>query len=386
MRQLLIVLGLCAYAASAQHLSIGAIGGINLTDDTGSGQQTSSRNTTPPATATDIFGPGARRAILGIKLEADFNRNWSIEFDALHRELKSTVRTVFSPPLERPDGSLLSQIGPFTHVLTPWEFPLLAKYRLNLPRVHPFILGGAAFRPASVGNNLSHFGFATGAGVELFARGFRISPSIRYTRWASKYGDRLGSPLLNQVEFLVGVDRPSSQFNPSVFGRPISAGVILGIGLGSDFKVSNFPAFAAQTPEANSGIYGLVLEAALSQNFAVEADGLYRPLHGSESFAGQSTRFAHLTWEFPVLLKYCFSASPRLRPFFTIGPSFRAEGNLNLQSVSHVGATIGGGIESHLSRLKIAPTFRYTHWAGSSPGNRAHAWTNQTQLLVAFTF
>jgi hypothetical protein len=254
-------------------------------------------------------------------------------------------------------------------------------------RIQPLILAGPSFRPAGTGTNLSHVGLTIGAGLQLRAASFRIEPQLRYTRWTERGGgESLGAPNLNQVEFIVGIDRPSSGGAPfSVFGHRLNAGLIAGLGLGSDFQTGSL--FPQQRPEANSGLYGLLLEAPLAGNWALEVDGLYRPLHGTTVEGARTVRFAHLTWEFPVLAKYRLPLNRRVRPFVEGGPSFRSEGNLNLRPVSHVGATFGGGVEATIARVKVAPTLRYTHWASDEGrGTLSETRGNQTQLLLSVSF
>lgn len=376
--------------AAQPQLTVGAIGGVNLTPDVNSGQQTLPSYTLPDGqvnNSTYIVTAPPRRPIIGLKLDFEFTRRWSIEVDALRREVRSTQTTILSPALIFPNGTQFDRFGPFTRTLTPWEFPVLAKYRLQT-RFHPFLVGGPSFRPAGNGSGLSHAGVTAGAGVELRTPGgFRIEPQVRYTHWPDdQNGFNLGNPNRNQVEFLVGFDRRSPSGAPvSVFGQPLRVGFIAGIGLGTDFRVGQFN--RAQRPERNSGIYGVVLEVPLTREWSVEADGLYRPLHGSEPEFGRSVRFAHLTWEFPVLAKYRIPLTSRLRPFFEGGPSFRAEGNLNLRNASHYGATFGGGVETSFHRLRVAPTYRYTRWSGGDEsGAVSQTHRNQHQLLVSFTF
>jgi hypothetical protein len=374
-------------SAFGQELNIGVIGGTNLTDDVRSGRQIFPGETLPSgqtSTNTFIVEPGARRPIIGIQLEYRFSRNWALEFDVLHRELKSTTSVEVSPPIQFPDGRTVSILGPSTRLLTPWEFPLLAKYRMPLGKIAPFFSAGTSFRPAGTGTGLSHFGITTGGGIEFRTGGFRISPTVRYTRWAAGNSVAVGAPLRNQVELLVGLDRPSTS-GVRAFGQRLSFGVIAGVGLGEDFRVGDFN--PGRTSEANSGIFGALIEARLPRNLAVEINGLYRPLHGSNGEGGRSVRFAHLTWEFPVLLKYRLPGKTRFKPFVEGGPSFRAEGNLNLRSVSHLGATAGAGVETRFSWLKVAPMLRYTRWRDPEEGaSQSRTWTNQTQLLVSFSF
>ncbi|MCC6587430.1 MAG: outer membrane beta-barrel protein [Bryobacterales bacterium] len=384
--RLILAFGLNCLMASAQRLTFGVIAGANLTDDVRSGQQTYSGGTLPNGqtqTNTFIIESGGRSPIIGLQLEYQLPRNWAIEFDALHRELKSTESSVISPPYELPNGQTISRLGPNTRTLGSWEFPLLAKYRLPGRTFRPFFTAGPSFRPAGTGTQLSHVGITAGGGLELLTHGFRISPTVRYTRWADN-GGFFDSPLLNQVEFLVGFDRPSTTNGTCAFGRRMSIGVIAGIGLGDDFKVGRFN--GSQRAESNSGIVGVMLEAPLTEHWSVEANALYRPLHGTEPEFNRRVRFAHLTWEFPVLAKYRFRDAGRLRPFVEGGPSFRAEGNLNLKSVSHFGGTVGAGVETRWWRAKISPMVRYTRWGAADNSEFSHTWANQTQLLVSFAF
>jgi len=191
------------------------------------------------------------------------------------------------------------------------------------------------------------------------------------------------APLANQLELLVGIDRESNERGIRAFGQRISVGVLLGIGLGSDFRVGK--ALPDQQAESNSGIYGVSMEAPLTDSFAIEVDGVYRALHGSEPEFNRRVRFAHLTWEFPVLLKYRFGKS-WWRPMVEGGSSFGSEGNLNLQSVSHYGGTLGAGVEFRVWKSWIAPTVRYTRWAGSASLARSATWANQTHALLSIRF
>ena len=144
----------------------------------------------------------------------------------------------------------------------------------------------------------------------------------------------------------------------------------------------------SRLPESNSGIYGIVIEAQLPKNWAVEVNGLYRPLRGSDNTFAPPMSFEHTTYEFPVLLKHRFLDSARFRPMLEGGPSFRAEGTLGVQPGSRFGLTFGAGLETKLwSKLRVTPMVRYTRW-GSQKNYlfQPQTWANQTQLLVSFTF
>lgn len=107
----------------------------------------------------------------------------SVEADALYR-----------PPnikLEQ-STSLVSRIGVlslgttiFSDDVNSWEFPILAKYRLPVPIIRPYLEAGPCFRAvsASLAKDISGTGVA--AGIEANLRRFRIAPEIRYTHWAT---------------------------------------------------------------------------------------------------------------------------------------------------------------------------------------------------------
>src|ERR1019366_8157109 len=229
--------------------------------------------------------------------------NFSLEADALHRTLhsKQSMTEFFS-------GGTQINFGPFTRTHASWEFPILGKYRLSHSPLHPFLEAGASLRPAGSGTNVSHWGATAGAGIELHARGFNISPTVRYTHWKASPGS-VPVGIQNQVEFLVGVDRNSESGWATGFGKRLSVGILAGIALGDDLKVASTPSpfSGSQRSESNSPIVGALLEFAIYRSLSLEADGIYRPLHARElSTLEGDVRFAVLTWEFPVMAKYKF--------------------------------------------------------------------------------
>jgi hypothetical protein len=226
--------------------------------------------------------------------------------------------------------------------------------------------------------------------VETQVGGLVISPTVRYTHWAQSYS--LPAPRPDQVEALVGFDWPSASVRPAAFGRKLTFGAIVGIGLGDDFSPAT-SSLAVEHPESNSLIAGVSIEAGLVKQWSVEVDALYRPLHATDvpvpGYAeGRNVRFATLTWEFPVLLKYRFSV-PGMQPFVEMGPSFRAIGNVVAAPPSHYGITGGTGLEFAIARLKVSPMARFTRWASDgTSGDRtaAHVFRNQAQSLLGIAF
>ncbi|HET9131825.1 MAG TPA: hypothetical protein VFO86_12800, partial [Terriglobia bacterium] len=152
--------------ALGKRVSIGGVLGLGLSDAF-------------PSRVDNINGVPASRSIsdskspvLGLMIEFEPVKNFSIEFNSLYR------------PLHIIDESLLSNpqttIGRFS-VLT-WEFPILAKYKFSVAQAKPFFEAGPAFRSSGNVNstNPSRYGATGGAGVEIKWGRIRISPALRY--------------------------------------------------------------------------------------------------------------------------------------------------------------------------------------------------------------
>lgn len=90
-----------------------------------------------------------------------------------------------------------------------WEFPVLAKYRFSFPLLKPIIEAGPSFRIAGNlnGTSPSNHGFVIGVGLETGAWKVKISPQVRYIRWAADTATPVYGPPtnLNQVEILLGI-------------------------------------------------------------------------------------------------------------------------------------------------------------------------------------
>ena len=204
---------LLAAAVQAQQLpfSVGAIGGIRVTNDivgpVGS----------PP------YPSESRRYVIGPTVELFLPWQLSIEFNALYR------RTGF-----RSRGEFVG-FEESRYRANTWEFPILAKYRIPFERVQPFFAAGYsprvmnghfdAFglrydfeanrfvtyeRSASWSGFLTH-GAVFGSGVELALKRLHFVPQVRYTRWSSdairqtpRRGVSAGSAL-NQVDLLLAI-------------------------------------------------------------------------------------------------------------------------------------------------------------------------------------
>ena len=157
---------------------------------------------------TSAFGPvygdtvlERTRYLAGLTAQVHVIRNLSVEIDGIYKPLRAGSDT--------PDVQV-----PFSVVT--WQFPVLAKYGWTRSTWRPFVEAGPSFRLAGNlnGYNPSHYGITVGGGVETRTHGVRLSPAMRYTRWASDvypYGSRPGVSSeyprtnANSVELLFGV-------------------------------------------------------------------------------------------------------------------------------------------------------------------------------------
>jgi len=364
-------------SAYSQSLSIGLIGGAAVTDGY--------RTQTVPEAGDDYFigtrvFSTSRDFLAGASVEIRFTPHWSIEGDGMFRELHASWAAVET------DGTLNS-VSPF-HTVT-WEFPVLAKYRFRLARISPFLEAGPSFRSAGNlnGGPPSHAGFTAGVGIEKNLRGLKISPVVRYTRWAASqapYGFIPATINQNQVELLVGFSPASESPGLTRFGA-VSVGALVGTNLTGDYN-----GLTAGSTNAKSLIAGAAFEVRLPRALAVEVDGIHRSIAYSEESVypdGVTDHFreAFGTWVFPLLAKYRLPWSAHgWRPFIEAGPAFRSVGSLG--DSAHYGALAGAGIEARWRRFRIDPAIRYTRWGPDRFHNDGDPSRNQLDLLAGITF
>lgn len=203
MRILLLLVSLPIYCTAqsawkplGQRISIGAIGGTNLTPDART--NTSTTFVLTGGSITTLMEPGPHRFVGGATIEWDLPKQFSVEFDALYRPLTlgSTTTVVPSDSVQ-----LLIPPSPVTSVRRTWEFPLLFKRHFTLGALRPFVAAGPSFR-SQIARHYSQVGVVAGAGVEFRWGVLKIAPTIRYTHWGEQ-----PSPAVyrqNQSEILVG--------------------------------------------------------------------------------------------------------------------------------------------------------------------------------------
>src|SRR5438105_4608052 len=167
-------------ALFGQSLSIGVKGGVRATDDFQYAATSESK-----------------RYVVGPTVEVALPLGFAIELEALYR--RQGYRTGNSTPLYS------SSIREADNL---WEFPVLARYRILLPRIRPFAEVGWAPRimhgysdtsssylsqlnpPAyTSGSGRTHVDWPTthgavlGGGVQFGGGRLQFAPEIRYTHW-----------------------------------------------------------------------------------------------------------------------------------------------------------------------------------------------------------
>jgi hypothetical protein len=133
-------------------------------------------------------------AIAGILLEFALHGPLSLEADGIYRPLHA--------------HELGTVEGGLRWAVLTWEFPVLAKYKFPSTRAgRLFVELGPSFRLDGNFNGPmpSHYGVTAGAGLEAHYRKLKISPALRYTRWAPPRSPRGGGTFLNQVQPVVAL-------------------------------------------------------------------------------------------------------------------------------------------------------------------------------------
>jgi opacity protein-like surface antigen len=199
-----------AVSAWAQPFSFGVRAGVPLNNflDAAQSQQFA-------------FNATTNRYIVGPTAELHLPFGLGVEFDILYRRFDY-------------NGSVIhGDVGTNSSTTSSaWEFPLLAKYRLPMKIVHPFVDAGVSWdklsgltqtitratanvitgttttsNPAEL-NATATRGFVMGAGLSVKVLVIHLSPEIRFTRWGAQHfidPNGLLHSNLNQGEFLLGI-------------------------------------------------------------------------------------------------------------------------------------------------------------------------------------
>lgn len=162
---------------------LGIVAGVPLTNDFPPASQDFPAYTGEARRVADF------RSAAGLMAEVEIARNVSMEVNGLYRRLH------FENAPE---------------VVVTWQIPVLAKYTFGYKPVRPFIEAGPSFRTTGNLNNTdpAHVGGTAGIGVDARWRRLRITPTVRYTRWAEDNPALVASQNFSkrdQVELLFGL-------------------------------------------------------------------------------------------------------------------------------------------------------------------------------------
>jgi hypothetical protein len=113
-----LLFSLCRCFCAAQSFSVGAIGGGR-----------------PTADITPASQGESRFYVVGLTTEFDLNRSFGLEVDALYHRHGFTGEGG-----SLIGGQIVNERG------NTWEFPLLAKYKLPIRSVRPFVVAGISPR------------------------------------------------------------------------------------------------------------------------------------------------------------------------------------------------------------------------------------------------
>jgi opacity protein-like surface antigen len=167
------------------------------------------------------FNANTNRYIVGPTAEVHLPFGLGVEVDVLYRHFDYNG-----------SGTLAGVVTSSGTTGRAWEFPLLAKYRIPMKVVHPYVDAGVAWdtlsgltqtiastvapshttttttsNPAEL-NTTATRGFVMGAGLSVKVLVIHLSPEVRFTRWGAQHfidPNGLLHSSLNQGEFLLGI-------------------------------------------------------------------------------------------------------------------------------------------------------------------------------------
>ena len=371
----------------------------------------------PPETQTQTtryFG-GSRNFVLGPTLELRLPFGLAVEADALYRPMEFQIQETIS--------LLLSTRFTLVERGDVWEFPILAKYRLPLHVVKPYLAAGPSFRAtsSSLGKYMSGTGISAGIGIETRVGPLVVAPEVRYTHWGADGAYASPNHLTsysNQVEFLIGLATRAGApgtTSPSAAGwrKYLAVGVKGGLPFMTAFVADSYGrvtyasvpcvtlgpnatacAISEGTVETHQAsrnyLVGPTVEVHLPRHLSIEGDALYGPL----SLAAPPSRVGFFpsiqtygSWSFPVVGKYRFHL-PLVKPYLEAGPTFRTASSPINHYLAKAGVTAGVGVEGTAWKIHLSPEVRFVRWGADAPdaGIFYASRRNQAQFLVGVSY
>jgi hypothetical protein len=180
----------CTAHAADRPWSVGVVIGVAATEDFDDWRSTGIPSHRVRSTSQHYLAGGM--------VEVRLTRRLSLEGNGLYRPLHFADSEVLA------DGSEGS--GSPATVVT-WQFPILAKYRLQSRERGVFVALGPSFRSAGNLNSTSpsKLGVTGGGGVEFHLHRVTIAPALRYTRWSASHAVTWRRERQNQFELVAGI-------------------------------------------------------------------------------------------------------------------------------------------------------------------------------------
>jgi len=163
--------------------------------------------------------------------------------------------------------------------------------------------------------------------------------------------------------------------------------------------------YSSEAFERSNYSVGPTVAAVIHNRFSLTFDSLYKPVHFTSSFAGNSTTTVRgSSWEFPLIANYHFLNAP-VRPYggggVLLGQKLSGRSETRTTDITTGAVTtrtdafrtfwdqlpayiINGGIEWRVSHFLLRPELRYTHWSRVSQPELAVRRQNQFEFLIGF--
>jgi hypothetical protein len=364
-------------------------------------------------TQTNRYFGGSRNFILGPTLELRLPLGLAVEADALYRPMEFRIQETISQLFTR---VTLVERGDV------WEFPILAKYRLPLHVVKPYLAAGPSFRAtsSSLGKYMSGRGISAEIGIETRVGPLVIAPEVRYTHWSADGAYESPNHLTsypNQVEFLMGLTTGSgvsAAASPSASGwrKYLAVGVKGGLPFMTAFIADSYGrvtyasvpcvtlgpnatacAISEGTVETHQAsrnyLVGPTVEVHLPRHLSIEADALYGPLSlATPAIVGSLPAIqTYGSWSFPIVGKYRFHL-PFVKPYLEAGPTFRTASSPINHYLAKAGVAAGVGVEGTAWKIHLSPEVRFVRWGAdaSDAGMFYASRRNQAQFLVGVSY
>ncbi len=315
-------------------LSIGVKGGLPLTDPF---KNINSLVILGPE--IDIYRAysGPSSFLIGPTIELKLPFGLSAEADALYGRTTLYESNTSGPSQPPTSGVFITNGYASSLNLSAWQFPLLAKYRLPVPFIKPYLEIGPSFRLVSRSPLVSSKGISAGVGLEFSVKHFLFSPELRYTHWGADPGPvssfRPASET-NQLAVLAGISTRS--FFSARTASPVSLrwlnrwslGVKAGMPFTDAFVHDQTCALLCPDTTPRNYLIGPMIGLEIRRNFSLEADALYSPLSlttlGNPSPTGfvvspSPTIQTFNAWQFSIVGIYKLPPS-FARPYFEAGP------------------------------------------------------------------